>query len=71
MSDDTWTKEVTAIDTDGVMIAPSVTVIGKLSDGKLIKADWNGTTTQMSDRTLNAIQKLGVTVNDDENRYLF
>lgn len=55
---------------------PSVTVIGILNKGtdkevRLIKADWNGHTTTLSSRVLNAMEKLGLEVRDNESEYVF
>ncbi|HVH71524.1 MAG TPA: hypothetical protein VNB49_10490 [Candidatus Dormibacteraeota bacterium] len=51
--------------------APSITVLGKLKTGKLVRADWNNQTYTLSDRTIAAFQGLGLVVNDDESNYLF
>lgn len=50
---------------------PTITVIGVLGDAKLVKAEWNGTTTQLSTRIISAIEKLGIVVDDNPDKYLF
>jgi hypothetical protein len=74
---DTWSPETgTSFQEETPMAstttAPTVTVIGALKGGaKLVKAEWNGQTIQLSERTLKAIQSLGVTVDDNPDKYLF
>lgn len=55
---------------------PTLTVIGILNKGtdketRLVKADWNGRTSSLSPRTLNALEKLGITVEDKPENYVF
>jgi hypothetical protein len=55
---------------------PTLTVIGILNKGtdkesKLVKADWNGQTSTLTSRTLTAVEKLGITVRDEESNYVF
>lgn len=75
-TDDTTNEGATTSGTGPVVSTTSdanagtVTVIGKVKDGKLVKS-WNGRTTVLSDRTLNALEKIGVTIVDDPNQYLF
>lgn len=61
-------REAPAMDLDSI----SVTIVGQLKDGqKLVKADWNGNTHLLSDRTMNALAKLGITINDNPDNYVF
>lgn len=86
MSEDNgWTgpqtpEEMTAVTTilqeANPMDNPTLTVIGILNKGtdketKLIKADWSGVTTPLSPRTLSALEKLGIGVNDNPDNYVF
>lgn len=58
--------------TDNTADVPSITVLGMVPSGdKLIKADWNGTTTLLSGRGIASLAKLGIIVKDDEADYLF
>lgn len=55
---------------------PTLTVIGILNKGtdketKLVKADWSGVTTPLSPRTISALEKLGINVNDEPGNYVF
>jgi len=58
------------------MDQPQLTVIGILNKGtdkenKLVRADWNGTTTALSPRTLSALEKIGINVVDIPENYVF
>lgn len=79
-----WTavtpEEMTAVTTvlqeANPMDNPTLTVIGILNKGtdketKLVKADWSGVTTPLSPRTISALEKLGINVNDNEQDYVF
>jgi hypothetical protein len=53
---------------------PTVRVIGKLNDGEsvVVKPEWttNGAIT-LSKRTISALEKIGITVDDNPDNYVF
>lgn len=50
---------------------PTITVIAKLNGSKVVRSEWSGATNTLSDRTIAAVGKLGITVVDDPTNYLF
>lgn len=64
-------QAATAILSEAPVDNPVVQVIGVLNGAKLVKATWNGQTTTLSDRTISALQKIGITVEDKKDNYVF
>jgi hypothetical protein len=51
---------------------PELIVLGVLNGAKVVKGNWpNGTTATLSDRTLAALEKLGLGVHDEPSNYVF
>ena len=59
-------QEVTNVD------APKITVIGALNGSKVVKPEWaDSKPITLSDRTIAAVQKLGIEVVDEPANYVF
>lgn len=51
---------------------PTIIVLGVLNGAKVVKGDWvEAQTLTLSDRTIGAIEKLGVAIHDEPSNYVF
>ncbi len=79
MSDQEWREwedspiaQATAATQEANEMAPTIIVVGILPTGKLVKPEWAPDVSQvLSDRTINALTKLGINVIDEPEKYLF